>query len=95
MTVPSSRVAVALWRALSARIASPACAVERTSNHLPSRISVMMTAPVSKYTWPVPRTSATVDHVHAAREPTVTRVSIVVAPCRADMTAERWNGQPL
>lgn len=54
-----------------------------------------MTAPVSKYTCPVPRTKATADHVHAASEPTVTSVSIVVAPWRADMTVERWKSQPL
>lgn len=95
MTVPSSSVAVALWRALRARIASPACALERTSSHLPNTMSETITAATSKYTCPVPRSSTTMDHVHAVTEPTVTRVSMVVARWRADMTVERWNGQPL
>src|SRR5699024_5370084 len=39
-------------------------------------------------------TNSTVEYIHAAVTPIDTSVSMVEAPCRAALTAPRWNGQP-
>ena len=93
---PSIRRAVRTPRSASARMASPERRLARSSSHLPSRISVTITAPVSKYTWPspMPVIATTSDHASAASEPIDTSVSMVVAPCRRLTAAARWNGQP-
>jgi hypothetical protein len=43
---------------------------------------------------PMPPTSTTVDHVHADSVPIDTSVSMVVAPWRRFIHADRWNPQP-
>ena len=73
----------------SARIAAPERRRALDSSHRPSRISVVITAPTSKYVSPMPDSSATTDHAHAASVPMETSVSIVAARCRAFRNAAR------
>ena len=64
----------------SARIAAPARPRARVSRNRPRRISVVITAPTSKYvSASSSATSATTDHVQAASVPIETSVSIVAA----------------
>ena len=79
----------------SSRTAAPARRLARSSRYRPRRISVVMTAPTSKYvSASMPASSTTVDHVHAASVPMEMSVSIVTAKWRALSAAARWNGQP-
>ena len=76
-------------------MASPERCRARPSNHLPSRISVTITAAVSKYTWPLSPTNAHTDQAQAAVVPRVTSVSIVVVRCRRFRNVTRWKSIPL